>query len=433
MRHLTISVLSVFVVLPSVAIARLPVVNLSSGSVSARAAFGEEIATPTQKIAATPAKATRKKTVVARSATKPASVAVDSGAQIVASNDVLVPRRPSNDLWAKNDSVLRMPLPNEFSVLRNDGLLPEESLDRATSAPVAMTSAKIAPAAKPVATDTSSASDIDAQIARLVELQKRASDSVRTVSPRVIAAPIAETKNTEPVSVASVATAPVAEPAAETVSLRRMVVPMTSPDVVVRAVEKNTSPRIVSVRDDMTKMSPSELRRAFRKTFLSENKHLSTFAIDDRFDVASDMSSSIEGFTAQQDLSEGTGIRPLEIKIKFRNEDSALSRENYTLLTEYAGIVVNKPTRAIQIAIPQYMTKNKDERKLAARRLAIVEQVLTDNGVSQQRIVPVLSSREESGFVLRIISSDQYETLTQQQRDIFGDTVNKKSYKSMTW
>ncbi|MBR5566651.1 MAG: hypothetical protein IKW09_00925 [Alphaproteobacteria bacterium] len=433
MRHLTISVLSVFVVLPSVAIARLPVVNLSSGSVSARAAFGEEIATPTQKIAATPAKATRKKTVVARSATKPASVAVDSGAQIVASNDVLVPRRPSNDLWAKNDSVLRMPLPNEFSVLRNDGLLPEESLDRTTSAPVAMASAKIAPAAKPVATDTSSASDIDAQIARLVELQKRASDSVRTVSPRVIAAPIAETKNTEAVSVASVATAPVAEPAAETVSLRRMVVPMTSPDVVVRAVEKNTSPRIVSVRDDMTKMSPSELRRAFRKTFLSENKHLSTFAIDDRFDVASDMSSSIEGFTAQQDLSEGTGIRPLEIKIKFRNEDSALSRENYTLLTEYAGIVVNKPTRAIQIAIPQYMTKNKDERKLAARRLAIVEQVLTDNGVSQQRIVPVLSSREESGFVLRIISSDQYETLTQQQRDIFGDTVNKKSYKSMTW
>lgn len=434
MRHLTISVLSVFVVLPSVAIARLPVVNLSSGSVSARAAFGEEITTPTQKIAATPAKATRKKTVVARSATKPASVAVDSGAQIVASNDVLVPRRPSNDLWAKNDSALRMPLPNEFSVLRNDGLLPEESLDRTTSAPVAMASAKIAPAAKPVATDTSSASDIDAQIARLVELQKRASDSVRTVSPRVIAAPITETKNTEPVSVASVATAPVVtEPAAETVSLRRMVVPMTSPDVVVRAVEKNTSPRIVSVRDDMTKMSPSELRRAFRKTFLSENKHLSTFAIDDRFDVASDMSSSIEGFTAQQDLSEGTGIRPLEIKIKFRNEDSALSRENYTLLTEYAGIVVNKPTRAIQIAIPQYMTKNKDERKLAARRLAIVEQVLTDNGVSQQRIVPVLSSREESGFVLRIISSDQYETLTQQQRDIFGDTVNKKSYKSMTW
>ena len=145
------------------------------------------------------------------------------------------------------------------------------------------------------------------------------------------------------------------------------------------------------------------------------------------------MSSSIEGFTAKRDLSETGGIRPLEIKIMFRNDDSALSRTNYTLLTEYAGIVVNKPTRAIQIAIPQYMTLDSDERKLAARRLAIVEQVLTDNGVSKQRIVPVLSNREESGFVLRIISGDQYDTLTQQHKNIFGDSTGKKVYKSMSW
>ena len=145
------------------------------------------------------------------------------------------------------------------------------------------------------------------------------------------------------------------------------------------------------------------------------------------------MSASIEGFTANHDLSEGTGIRPLEIKIKFRNADSALSRDNYTLLTEYAGIVVNKPTRAIQIAIPSYMTMKSDERKLAARRLAIIEQALTDNGVSKQRIVPVLSNRDEPSFVLRIISGDEYETLTQQSRNMFGDTVSKKTYKSMSW
>ena len=139
------------------------------------------------------------------------------------------------------------------------------------------------------------------------------------------------------------------------------------------------------------------------------------------------------GFTARSDLSEGTGIRPWEIKIKFRNDDSSLSRDNYTLLTEYAGIVVNKPTRAIQVAIPQQMTQGNDARKLTARRLAIVEQVLTDNGVSQQRIVPVLSQRNEQGFVLRVLESDEYETLTQRQHDIFGDTVGKKTYKSMTW
>ena len=94
---------------------------------------------------------------------------------------------------------------------------------------------------------------------------------------------------------------------------------------------------------------------------------------------------------------------------------------------------MNKPTRAIQIAIPEYMTNGTDNRKLAARRLAIVEQVLTDNGVSKQRIVPVLSGRQESGFVLRIISGDTFESLTQQKRNMFGDSVSKKTYKSMSW
>ncbi len=435
MRHLTFGILSVCLVLPTAANARLPVVNLSSGGVSARSAFGEDVSKPAKTVVAKTAP-TRTRSVVARSA-KTVEKSIDSGAAIVAAADVLTPRRPSNDLWARQDLALRMPSPDEFSVIRSDSVLPEESLDKhiatALPQPQAMPVAATAAATEP-------ASDIDAQIARLVEMQKRANDSVRTVSNRVIAAPIASAAEPvserpvvqpEPVKIAAAETVS-ASKSNESVSLRRLVVPMND-DVVVRSVEKTTSPRIVAVRDDMTKMSPTELRKAFRKTFLSENKHLSTYSVDDSFDVASDMSSGIEGFTASRDLSEDSGIRPLEIKIKFRNEDSALSRENYNLLTEYAGIVVNKPTRAIQVAIPQYMTKSKDERKLAARRLAIVEQVLTDNGVSQHRIVPVLSTRDEPGFVLRIISSDQYETLTQQKRDIFGDTLDKKTYKSMSW
>lgn len=421
MRRITICVLSVFVVLPAIAGGRLPVVNIASGGVSARAAFGDvdtkpaKVATVAQKKQASP---TRTRRVVARSATL--APAVDAGEKIVASNDVLSPRRPSNDLWAKSDSALRMPMPSEFSVIRTDSVLPEESLDQSIAAAAPVT--KPAVLAKPE-------SELDTQIERLAQLQKRADDSVRTVSRRVISAPIAEMQTySEPRKVASVA-----PEKNESVSLHRMVVPMQTDDVVMRTVEKTKSPRIAAVRDDMTKMNPNELRRAFRKTFLEENKHLSTFSIDSRFDTVSDMSSSIEGFTANHDLSEGTGIRPLEIKIKFRNADSALSRDNYTLLTEYAGIVVNKPTRAIQVAIPSYMTMKSDERKLAARRLAIIEQALTDNGVSKQRIVPVLSNRDEPSFVLRIISGDEYETLTQQSRNMFGDTVSKKTYKSMSW
>lgn len=442
MRHITISILSVFVVLPTVASARMPAVSLTSGGVSARSAFGEDITSVKKSAVATTTRTntapTRSRAVVARTSTP---VASDTGAQIVASSDVLAPRRPSDDLWARSgtDTALRMPSPSEFSVIRSDNALPEESLDNTFATTRTATTSQNTVADDAVA----ELAQLDAQISRLIEMQRRAEESVRPVSSRVISAPIASASSASSAPSAPVAPiAPVSEPvtvASATsandapVSLRRLVVPSDNDDVIIRSVEKNTSPRIAAVRDDFSKMSPAQLRQAFRKTFLSENKHLSTFSVDDAFDVASDMSSAVEGFTASRDLSEVGGIRPLEIKIKFRDEDSALSRENYNLLTEYASIVVSKPTRAIQVAIPQSSTTSKDARKLAARRLAIIEQVLTDNGVSQQRIVPVLASRNDGGFVLRVISSEQYETLTQQKRDIFGDTVGKKTYKSMSW
>lgn len=424
MHFIKIPLLSIFIALPIVANAHLPVVNITSGAVSARAAFGEDTSQPTKKIAnkQTSAKPTRTKKVVARSAANAPVVSVNSDVQAIVANDVLVPQRPSSDLWAKNDYALRMPMPSEFSVIRNDNLLPEESLD---------TKIAVAPMKETLSYNNHSLmSELDNQIAMLVEHQKRAENTTRNTSTRVIAKPIVEQKS-EPVKIAKTESSH--KEIQEPISVRRMVVPMDTQDVVMRSVKNTTSPRITAVRDDMSKMSPSELRNAFRKTFLSENKHLSTYSVDSQFDVASDMSSAVEGFTARKNLSEGTGIRPLEIKIKFRNDDSSLSRDNYTLLTEFAGIVVNDPTRAVQIAIPQYMTQNSDERKLAARRLAIVEQALTDNGVSQQRVLPVLSTRDNPDFVLRIISSNEYETLTKQKRDMFGDSISKKTYKSMSW
>lgn len=433
MRHITVSVFAFFIALPVFADARLPVVNLASGGVSARAAFGVPVA-PMETQKQLP-----HKNVVARPSVKrvvnPVKKSVDMGADIVASNDVLVPNRPSNDLWAhgsvsvSTDMPLRMPKPSEFAVYRTDDALPEESLD---SSAMPATYAYNDVIETPKSEKINKKSELDTQIERLVELQRRADESVKdvNVASRVIARPIAEEVETKPVQKTAVVAK--VEPV-ESVSVRRMVVPMENRDVVVRSVEKNESPRIAAVRDDMTKLSPSELRRAFRKTFLSENKHLSTYQMDDAFDVVSDMGTSSGTFSSARDLSEDAGIRPLEIKINFRNDDASLSRDNYNLLSEYAAIVVHNPTRAIQIAIPARSTTDADARKLAARRLALVEQVLRDTGVSQQRIVPVLSQRDEAGFVLRVISNEQFETLSEQKRNVFGDTVSKKKYKSMSW
>ena len=467
MRQFAISVLSLLVALPAFADARLPVVNLAAGGVSARAAFGEPVAKPDVDVSVEPIRfaenndAIVPEPVVARASDATRTVSgknsVIDGGQIIASNNVLTPRRPSADLWARADvdAPLRLPTPDEFSVIKSDFELPEESL---MASPLNTRSATVARASgvnsEPVSETgidmdvRQRLSELDAQIARLNELQRRADASV-SEQPLTAAQEIEPVKTARAASetparrvVARRSAAPAVKPVEpkivqsdasdNNVNLSRMVVPMAD-DVVVRAVEKSESPRIASVRNDMTQLSPSELRKAFRKTFLSENKHLSTFQIDDRFDVASDMTENAAGFTSARDLSEAGGIRPLEIKIKFRNSDSALSRDNYNLLTEYAGIVLSNPTRAVQVSIPESATHNDDDRKLAARRLAIVEQVLRDNGISEQRILPVLSQRDDEGLVLRMISLDQYETLTQQKRDMFGDTVSKKTYRSMSW
>ena len=433
MHKLLTSVLAIFVVYSAWGDARLPVVNVAAAGVSARAAFGEPIVeTPsvaivptrqTTRVASMPKAKTR--SVVARSASKTALTNSSHGEKTSAVADVLIPHRPSSDLWATNEAPLRMPRPSEFAVLSSDFDLPEESLDTTVQ-----NRSVVARNTGPVST-REAMSEFDNQLARLMELQRRADESVASHPVQNVPTPIAENKVPEMV-VARNDVKQNVNTDDTAVKLSRLVVPMDS-DVVTRSVEKTASPTITAVRNDMTSMSPSELRRAFRKTFLSENKHLSTFQIDDRFDTASDMSKSIEGFTAVRDLSEAGGIRPLEIKITFRNDDSSLSRDNYTLLTEYASIVVSNPKRAIQVAIPQDATTNTDARKLAARRLAIIEQVLRDTGVAEQRILPVLSSRSDDGFLLRIISNEQYDTLTQQQRNMFGDTVSKKTYKSMSW
>lgn len=447
MRHIAVSALSLFVILPAWASARLPVVNIAAGGVSARAAFGDVVATPTvTKVAVAPVQKNKK--VIARSAKKAVAstpvvttqnTSVDTGERIAARDDILSPHRPSADLWARSasDAPLRMPDASEFAVYRTDSLLPEENIDSSRVASTRDVIARTENVSANVPTPTAALSEFDAQIAHLNELQQRANASVAAANNTGVATASRTRRADVTVRSPIVSTATPAPQKIKTsnddVALSRLVVPMDNNDVIVRAVEKSESPRITAVRDDMTKMSPTELRKAFRKTFLSENKHLSTYQMDNRFDVASDMTTSIEGFTARRDLSEVGGIRPLEIKIKFRDDDSALSRDNYNLLSEYAGIIVANPTRAIQVGIPQNVANSSDARKLAARRLAIVEQVLRDSGVSEQRILPVLSQRNEDGFVLRMISNDQYETLTQKRRDIFGDTIGKKTYKSMSW
>lgn len=392
--------------------AYLPVVDVSRGDISARAAFGEEIVQKNKTVSVAPIPQSSNKKVVARAASK--AVANNS------SVDVLKPNRPRSDLWAKNtETPLRMPRMDEITVLSSDNLLPEESLN---AKPV-----KIAHSAEPRVSQNEALNEIKklrAEIAKLSAAQRETESKIARARPVAVRTPITGDSDVKSADEKN------------GVSVRREFVSMETEREIARrdTIKKLEEPKLSSV-NEMSKMSPNELKKAFKKTYISENKHLSTYEnVDNRFDTISDMSSSIEGFSATRDLSEmDKGVRTLEVKISFLNGDSGLSRENYTLLSETASIVVNNPKRAVQIAIPESATRDKDARKLASRRLAIVEQVLRDTGIAEQRIVPVLSQRDDDVFVLRIISGDTFESLTQQKRNMFGDTVSKKTYKSMSW
>ncbi len=418
MQRFSVSLLLCLICLNATAGAYLPVVDVSNGTVSARAAFGEEIATE-NRVAVAPVARKAEKKVVARAARKP--VATNS-------NDVLKPLRPSSDLWANNEAPLRMPRMDEIAVVRSDDLLPEESLD---AKPVQVAARSVKPVQQESkVSNREMMAELDSlrsEIARLNELQKQTNEKIANARDVVVRPEIFDKFESKPETNLAQNN--------NGVSVRREIVPMeTNHNVVKREADvKPAEPTIARV-NDMSKMSPNELKKAFKKTYLSENKHLSTYQVDNRYDVVSDMTTSIEGFSSQRDLSEANaGVRPLEIKISFMNGDSGLSRENYNLLSEYAAIVVNNPKRAIQVAIPESATHSKDGRKLAARRLAIVEQVLRDTGVAEQRIMPVLSQRSDDSFVLRIISGDLFETLSEQKRNKFGDSMSKKTYKSMSW
>lgn len=413
MRLTLVSTLVFFAVLPAFASAKLPTVNIGGTGVSARSAFGDN---ESLRGAVKTAPAKR---VVARTARNTDAVAKHRDTFV----DVLSPNLPSSNLWAENKNTentgvnapLRMPRMDEFAVFNsNDFDLPDEdiNIDYVAKQETPVSDNQIA---NDLEDTMNRMAEIDAKIARLSELQRRANDSVKQ---RVVGRASVEKKDSD-------------------VKLSRTVVPMREPDVLVRSVEKHTVAKQESKKqNNLADLSPSELRKAFRKTFLSENKHLSAMrdAYATEYDENTTLTTSGAGFTAETNLSEmGSGIRPFEIKISFRDFDSALSRENYTLLTTFAGIVVNDPKRAVQVLIPNDATTDADNRKLTARRLAIVEQVLRDTGVPEQRILPVLSNRDDDGgLVLRNIDSTQYETLTKQQRNQFGKTTSK-TYKSMTW
>lgn len=124
----------------------------------------------------------------------------------------------------------------------------------------------------------------------------------------------------------------------------------------------------------------------------------------------------------------------LNMKIDFQEGSSAVSGESVNLIRSFAQIATEQPTNSIEITIPESVMNNPKKKKLIARRLSIVSNILRNAGISDRQILPVLSNRDENSFVFRVVSNDAYSKLRiSKGTDIFGEEENVKEYNIMKW
>ena len=124
----------------------------------------------------------------------------------------------------------------------------------------------------------------------------------------------------------------------------------------------------------------------------------------------------------------------LQMKIDFQEGSSAVSGESVNLIRSFAQIATEQPTNSIEITIPEIVMNNPKKKKLTARRLSIVSNILRNAGISDRQILPVLSDRDEDSFAFRVVRNDAYTTLRiSKGKDIFGEEENVKEYNIMKW
>ena len=124
----------------------------------------------------------------------------------------------------------------------------------------------------------------------------------------------------------------------------------------------------------------------------------------------------------------------LQMKIDFQSGSSAISGESVNLIRSFAQIATEQPTNSIEIAISENVMGDPNMKKLTARRLSIISNILRNSGISDRQIHPVLSNRDDNSFAFSVVGNDPYTRLRiSKGTDIFGEEENVKEYDIMKW
>ena len=221
-------------------------------------------------------------------------------------------------------------------------------------------------------------------------------------------------------------------------------------------------------------VSPKNLKRDLYHTYISDNQYLSPaeyyddeeefyeeaeeydeeYAEDADFDDEKNVGDALEGNVGPVNVnkikekfqnikkssnSSGGPLKVgnhevLQMKLDFEPNSSAISGESVNIIRSFAQIATDHPTNSIQIAISEKVMNDPNAKKLAARRLAIVSNVLRNAGISDRQINPVLTNRDADSFSFRVVSNASFDKLkVAKSYDPFGEEENVQEYNLMRW
>lgn len=172
-----------------------------------------------------------------------------------------------------------------------------------------------------------------------------------------------------------------------------------------------------------------DLKEDLQETYYSQNRYIAPIESYREEELDREIEQRKAGFS-----STNLSKKILQIKINFANNSSALNSANINNIRRFADIVKSSPSQGIRVSIGEDVYKNPNEKVLASKRFSIISKVLQEEGLSQDQIIPVITTRDKNSIALNITNIDVYkEKIVSDGKDIFGNAVNIKKYNIMNW
>ncbi|MHA1540603.1 MAG: hypothetical protein ACTSUM_00860 [Alphaproteobacteria bacterium] len=189
--------------------------------------------------------------------------------------------------------------------------------------------------------------------------------------------------------------------------------------------EEESLPPLLGVEEDSPTEEVAETDDDFTLDFADEDLSEAP-VVEEKLEKT--LATKVDEFEVEsekeQEIIEDNKIKILQMKVAFDKNTTALTGKNVHLISSFAQVALNNPTNAVEISISEKTMGTLKAKQKSAERLALVSRILKDHGLSEDRIKPVLTTRDADSFVLRITNKDAYSGY-QVKGDQFFDLINK--------